>query len=76
MKYVLRDENGKVKGFTRWPSSEGQERLADDDPEILAYRARNEAIRETVIVSNAALRDALVALAEGDSAKAIALKGG
>lgn len=40
MKYIERDA-GKVVGLTKWSRFENQERLSDDDPEVIAYRTGN-----------------------------------
>ena len=49
MPYPNRDEIGNVTGYSRWPKFEGQERLADDHPDIVDYRlggAKREALAE------------------------------
>lgn len=37
MRYVNRDENGKINGSFARQQYPGQERLADDDPELVVF---------------------------------------
>lgn len=40
MSYIQRNENGEITGLFRWPQTEGQERLAEDHPDVVAFRNR------------------------------------
>jgi hypothetical protein len=46
MRYIQRDENGNVIGHYACPQEYAQEEVADDHPDILAWHARKQALRQ------------------------------
>jgi hypothetical protein len=47
MRYVQRDESGKVVGhFANWQEGYAEEALSDDHVDLVAFRAERERLRE------------------------------
>ncbi len=42
MIYIQRDSESNMTGYSRWPLSEGQERLSEDHPDVVAFHNRPE----------------------------------
>ncbi|MEE9366728.1 MAG: hypothetical protein V3W44_08585 [Dehalococcoidales bacterium] len=42
MSYIFRNQSGEITGVARWPNYTDQERLPEDDPELVTFLNRPE----------------------------------